>query len=320
MTKLNARFDIGHFYKIDMKRIIALLLILISLCGCHKSNIKTGYTFTDDLQRSVTVNKTDRVATLLGSYADLWMLAGGDVCATADDAWTDLGLNLDESTANIGSSHNPNIEKILISNPDFVIASSKMLKHIELKDSLENAGITVAFFDVDDFEDYIRVLGILTKITERNDLYKIYGQKQIDEINTIITNHKDSPVQNVLVLRASASSIRAKNSSGTMLGGMLKDFGCINIADNNEMILDNLSIESISQINPDKIFIVQMGNDTESTKKAINKLFDSNPLWKNLDAIKTENVYYMEKQLYNIKPNAKFIEAYKNLEKILYSE
>ena len=303
-----------------MKKIIALLLIIVSLCGCHKSDFKKGFTFTDDIQRAVTVKKTDRVATLLGSYADLWMLAGGNVCATADDAWTDLGLNLDKNTVNIGSSHSPNIELLLSANPDFVIASSKMLKHIELKDSLESAGITVAFFDVNNFEDYIRVLNILTKITERNDLYEIYGQKQSDEINSIITAHKNTPAQNVLVLRASASSIRAKNSSSTMLGGMLKDFGCVNIADSNEMILENLSIESISRKNPDKIFIVQMGDDIENTKKAINELFGSNPLWKNLDAIKSQNVYFMDKHLYNIKPNAKFIDAYKNLERILYSE
>jgi len=305
-----------------MKRIIVLFLIItaVSLCGCTTATTKEGYTFIDDSKNSVTVEKTSRVATLLGSYADLWMLAGGSVCATADDAWTDLNLSLDENTINVGSSHNPNVEQILLSDPDFVIASSKMLKHIELKDTLENAGITVAYFDVDDFEDYIRVLKTLTKITKRSDLFETYGQKQIDEINTILSNNNNAPAQKVLVLPESASSIKAKNSDGTMLGGMLKDFGCINIADNDAMILDNLSIESISEKNPDKIFFVQMGDDTENTKKAIDEILNANPLWKNLDAVKSGNVYFMEKQLYNIKPNARFAESYKNLEKILYGK
>jgi iron complex transport system substrate-binding protein len=184
-----------------MKKLLPILLILILICSCHSSTKKGGHTFTDDLGRTVTVQKTSRVATLLGSYADIWMLAGGKVCATADDAWADLNLSLDQNTINIGSSHNPNIENVLSASPDFVIASSKMLKHIELEDSLENAGIIVAYFDVDNFDDYIRVLSILTQITGRNDLFELYGQKQISEIETIISKHKNSQPQTVLVLR-----------------------------------------------------------------------------------------------------------------------
>jgi len=303
-----------------MRKILPILLITLLLCSCHRSIEKDGHTFTDDLGRTVTVQKTSRVATLLGSYADIWMLAGGNVCATADDAWTDLDLPLDDNTVNIGSSHTPNLESILSAFPDFVIASSKMLKHVELENSLKNAGICVAYFDVDDFDDYIRVLSILTQITGRNDLFELYGQKQITEIEAIVSKHKSSQPQTVLVLRASASSVRAKNSEGTMLGGMLKDLGCINIADDDNMIIDNLSIESISDKNPDKIFIVQMGDDVEGCKKAITETFNSNPLWNSLDAVKSDNVYFMDKALYNIKPNAKFSQAYKNLEKILYGE
>lgn len=49
-------------------------------------------------------------------------------------------------------------------------------------------------------------------------------------------------------------------------------------------------------------------------------MFDENPLWYNLDAVKNNKVYYMDKALYNLKPNARFAEAYENLEKILYEE
>ena len=56
-----------------------------------------GYTFTDDLGREVTVKSADRVATLIGSFTDVWMLAGGNVVAAANDSWESLGLDLDES-------------------------------------------------------------------------------------------------------------------------------------------------------------------------------------------------------------------------------
>ena len=58
----------------------------------------------------------------------------------------------------------PDIEKILSVNPDFVIASSATDSQIELYETLEKAGITVAYFDVSSFEDYLDMLNILTKI------------------------------------------------------------------------------------------------------------------------------------------------------------
>ncbi len=51
-----------------------------------------GYTFTDDLGREVTVKSADRVATLIGSFTDVWMLAGGNVVAAANDSWESLGF------------------------------------------------------------------------------------------------------------------------------------------------------------------------------------------------------------------------------------
>ena len=54
-------------------------------------------------------------------------------------------------------------------------------------------------------------------------------------------------------------------------------------------------------------------------KKSIENMFRENPLWNELDAVKTGNVYYMDKRLYNFKPNARWAEAYEKLEEILYA-
>ena len=49
--------------------------------------------FTDDLGRTVEVPyQPQRVAALIGSFADIWCLAGGkdSLAAAADDTWTQL--------------------------------------------------------------------------------------------------------------------------------------------------------------------------------------------------------------------------------------
>lgn len=309
---------------LNTKNFFALVAVFLLLCtGCSSdAAIQTdAYTFTDDLDRTVTVVSHERTAVLLGSFADVWTLAGGTVCATADDAWDDFGLVLDETTVNLGGTKNLSLEGLLSAEPDFIIASTNTQQNVSWKDTLEAAGIPTAYFDVSTFDDYLSMLKICTDITGREDLYQLYGlnlQSTID--NTIAKAEQrvaEEGTQTVLFLRASAASIRAKNSHGTVLGEMLADLGCVNIADNDENLLENLSLESILLANPDRIFIVQVGDDADAVKQHIQDMFAENPAWYELDAVREGRVHYMDKRLYNLKPNAYWGDAYEMLEAIL---
>jgi len=300
---------------------ITALLLLCTGCSNDAGFSADSYTFTDDLDRTVTVVSHERTAVLLGSFADVWMLAGGTVCATADDAWDDFGLVLDETTVNLGGTKNLSLEGLLSAEPDFIIASTNTQQNVSWKDTFDSAGIPTAYFDVSTFEDYLSMLKICTEITGREDLYEQYGLNLQSTIARTIASAEqrvaEEGAQTVLFLRASAASIRAKNSHGTVLGEMLADLGCINIADNDENLLENLSLESILQANPDRIFIVQVGDDADAVKQHIENMFAENPAWYELDAVKNGKVHYMDKRLYNLKPNAHWGTAYEMLEAIL---
>jgi len=310
------------------KRWIALLLVFSSilLVGCAAQQYNDtgknagGYAFTDDLGREVNVVKSNRTAALLGSYADVWYLAGGNLCAAPEDAFEDFDIPLEDGTVNLGETKKLSLEALLVSDPDFVLASTNTPQHLEWQSALENAGITVAYFDVTNFADYLRMLKICTEITGREENYEKYGSAIETEIEHILLRNEKLPEQSVLVLRASASSIRAKNSSISVLGEMLNSFGCKNIADSDETLLENLSVESILLQNPDKIFIVQSGDDVEGTKENLEAMFRENPLWSELDAVKNGHVYILDKHLFNLKPNARWAEAYGILEEILNGE
>ena len=309
-----------------MKRGICFILIFVLIFGCSacvKKNqpaVKNGYTFTDDLGRSVTVNSPGRTAVLLGSFVDVWLLAGGEICAAPNDAWEDYDFDLPESTVNLGGTKELNLELLLNAKPDFVIASANSVHHLEWRETLERAGITTAYFKVSDFDDYLRMLKICTDITGNAQAYQEYGLSQKTQIDEIISRCKGRKQQKILLLRSSAARIRAKNSYNNVMGEMLMNLGCINIADGSSTLLDDLNIESIAIQDPEKIFIVEVADEPEKIRECVENFFNENPLWKELSAVKSGNVWFMEKKLYNMKPNAEWAEAYEKLEKILYGE
>ena len=303
-----------------IKHIVACILItatLFSMVACNdqlKNENKNTVVFTDALGREVNIKKNpERVAALLGSFADVWMLAGGKLCASAEDAWEDFGLELDDAV-NIGGAHSPSLELLISADPDFVIASASTASNVEMRETLEAMGIAVAYFDVDSFDDYLKMLDICTDITERKDLYEQNGlaiKAQIDEIKAEYKN-SDIPEdeRKVLLLRAASSFVKAKGSSGTILGEMLHDMGCINIADSNTSLLENLSVEAIIREEPHHIFVVTMGSDTEAAEKSLENLMKENPALSSLDAVKNGRLHVMDKTLFNLKPNARWAESY----------
>lgn len=310
-----------------MKKILIftiVLCLLLSGCGVADTAVSDdGYAFTDDLGREVTVDNPQRVAALLGSFADVWMLAGGSLCAAAEDAWEDFGLVLD-GAVNIGGAHSPSLELLLSAEPDFVIASASTASNLEMKDTLEAAGIAVAYFDVDHFDDYLHMLDICTDITGRKDLYRQNGlqiQAQIEEIKARYeADNVPEAQRKVLLIRAAASVIKAKGSAGTVLGEMLADMGCVNIADSDRTLLDNLSVEAVIQQQPYHIFVVTMGNDPETAKISLEAMLLENPAWSTLEAVRAGRIHYMDKTMFNLKPNAKWARSYEKLYEILKEE
>lgn len=309
------------------KRILSILLaccLLLTGCASGAGTAETSpdaVTFIDDLGRTVTVENPKRVAALLGSFAEVWMLAGGTVIATADDAWDDFHLDLPEDAVNLGGTKHLSLELLLEAEPDFILASTNTRQNVEWRETLENIGIPVAYFDVFDFEDYLRLLRLCTEITGCTDRYETYGTTVQAEIDAVIEKSRErlktEEAPTVLFLRASASAVHVKNSEGVVLGDMLKNLGCVNIADSDATLLENLSIERILEADPDFIFIVQQGDDAEGMKAYVQQFLQEHPAWSQLAAVKNDNVYFMEKSLFSLKPNARWGEAYAIVEEIL---
>lgn len=313
-----------HFFQKQTFFSLICLALTIFLCGILlscKSEPETAdpsfIILEDALGRKVSIPKEPkRVASLLGSFSDIWMLAGGQLCASAADAWEDFGLDLGNAI-NIGGAHSPSLELLVSADPDLVLASASTASNVEMKDALEDMGITVVYFDVDHFEDYLHMLHICSQITGRPDLYEQNGLRLQTAIEEIKTRYRSSDIptseRRILLLRASSTAVKAKGSEGTILGEMIADIGCINIADSDKTLLENLSVEAVIREEPHHIFVVTMGGNTDAAQASLDRLFAENPAWSTLGAVREGRLHVMDKTLFNLKPNARWAEAYKKL-------
>ena len=133
-----------RFSYIAARKVLSLLLTLavFTACvSCKTEHIDCGtdsvVSFTDATGRQININKEpERVAALIGSFADVWLLAGGSLCAAASDAWEDFGLELDQCV-NIGGAHSPNLELLVSSSPELVLASASTASNLSMRETLE---------------------------------------------------------------------------------------------------------------------------------------------------------------------------------------
>ena len=279
--------------------------------------------FSDALDQEFSLEPPQRVAVMIGSFADVWVLAGGEavMVATANDAWESYGLDLGEEVVNIGSPMKPNVELVLGAEPDLVIASSLSPSNLELQETFQRAGIPAAYFDVSSFQDYLDLLELFTRLTGRPENFETYGTAVKERVDGAVARRAVySFAPSVLTLQVSGSSVKVKNSEDNVLGPMLKELGCVNIADRDGSLLEDLSLEAILQADPDYIFAVYHGTDEAAAQANLEETLLSNPAWASLSAVQGGRFHILERRMFSLKPNALWGEAYEKLADILCGE
>lgn len=275
---------------------------------------------TDSNGSQITLDTSaPRVVAAYGSFAEAWLLAGGELCGVTQDALEQRDLGLPEDIAVVGTVKEPNAEEIIALEPDLVLLASDITAQADIRDVLENAGLACAFFQVDTFADYAFMMEQLCAVTGREDLYEEnvtqVGQ-QIEEAQAKAALSSTRP--NVLLIRAFSTGIKAKTDD-ELAGAILKDLGAHNIADDHPSMLEDLSLEEVIAADPDYIFVTTMG-DEQKALDFLNGLIQQNPAWSELSAVKEDRYIVLPKDLFHYKPNNRWGESYQYLGEILYPQ
>ena len=306
------------------KLLCVVLTVLFLLPSCGETPPLSGwYTFADDTGRTVVLERMpERVAVLTSSFAEIWILAGGGLTVTVGESVErgfadDTVILVDE-----GAGKSINTELLLASELDFVIVSSDIPAQVQTAELLRNTGIPAAQMKVESFADYLRVLEIFTDITGNRDAYRKYGTDVKAEIDGIFDSVPENSAEKpkILFIRAGSSekSTKAKTAKEHFACVMLDELGTYNIADSAPVLMDGLSEEEILLQDPEIIFLTAMGNE-DATKANISAMFET-PVYKSIRAVRNDRVYWLPKELFQYKPNAKWADAYRMLAEILYEE
>lgn len=318
-----------------IKSFLAAVLVLPMLYSCASGtaegdsaiddNTQTAetiypYTFTDSAGNEVTLEKKpENVAVMFSSFADIWKTAGGEVSITVGEAvergFAGGGVILVDE----GAGHTIDNETLVNSEPDFVVGTTDYESQVSSAELCRSAGIPSALFQVESFEDYLRVLKVFCDLTGESERYEKYGVEVGEEIKSLLADfgERKSGSPKILFVRAgsSARSTKAKTTDDNFACRMLSELGCTNIADTDSALSAELSLEAIIEEKPEYLFITPMGSE-DAAKDYMNSLLESEG-WRELDCVKAGKYYFLPKDLFHFKPNSRWAEAYSYLADIL---
>ena len=306
------------------KRLLCGLLAALLLAACaapaqSPAATDSAVDFVDAQGTQVALQSWDRVVSLYGSFAELWLLSGGTLVGATTDAVEERGLDLGGDVALVGNVKTPSLEEVLALEPDFVILSADIEGHVALDESLTAAGVPHAYFRVDNFEDYCTVLRQFCQMTGRDDLFEEYGaaqQQRVERIKAAAAQMQDA-APTVLLIRAYSTGAKAKGTD-IFAGAMLAELGADNIVTRYDSLLEDLSMETIIAADPDLILMVPMGANEDAAAAYMAEHFEANPAWAGLTAVQNGCYAMLPKELFHYKPNARWADSYAYLAKILY--
>ncbi len=297
---------------------------------------ENSVTFTDDSGReSITINKNPKkVAILYASHTCLWYEAGGVANGVIGgksaielyneqigrDITQDEGI---EVLATSGSAKTWKIENIIATKPDIIICSTAMSGYKTIKDAADAANIPVIAIKYSGLSDYLKWFKVFCNINSKPELWDTVANKTLDKVTETIVNIPTDKSPKVVSILVSPDGESKVNCKSTDMGVLISELKATNIADKwdktGKATRLDLNMEALYAENPD-IILIQCISSENLAKEIVERDFSNNPVWKELQAVKNNKVYYMPNNLFHNRPNAKYGDAYAYMAGVLYNK
>lgn len=286
-------------------------------------NTEDYVTYIDVRGEEIKVTKNpEKTVVLINSLLDLWYLSGGESVARCSGT-----TNVPEEAEDIeiiGKFYSVSLEKLIALEPDLVIVSSTVSSQMEMEDVLAENGIEFAPVDASTspYTNFDKNVYLFSQILETDELYETTIKEITGAVDEIISKAEESEKNPSAVVLFSSSKYVKCELPTSLTGEMLDYLGVENIVADAQIegsTKVDFSLERLIERDPDYIFVTTMG-DVEECKARVEQDVKSNEAWNSLTAVKEDRVYYLPKDLYLYKPNARYGEAFQGLAEIVYPE
>ena len=307
--------------------LVMMLLFTMIFTGCGEEpemfdNTTTTtreifYFMTDDAGRDVVLyTKPDRLVVTSASFLEPLHAVEGNIVGRPDSKtqMPDWAKKIES----IGQVYQVDTEKIIACKPDLVILNKGMNE--KLVNVLDENKIPSMVIDMKSYDDVKRNIETFGEITEHSDKAAKIIDDMDEKINAIIKKlPKDK--HDVAILHSTAQGLSVQ-LEGSIAGSIVKMFGWNNVADGMTPMQNNpdaapYSMETLTQQNPEIIFVTSMG-DIEEIKSSMQKNIRDNPAWKSINAIKNGKIYYLPQDLFLLSPGLRYPEAVEYIAKLIY--
>lgn len=289
-----------------MKKILCLISILMvtfSVIGCSSSEV--------DSSKEQATSKDEKQVVVATSVAITEILdrLGVEVSGVPQTSY-----ELPESTkgaTEVGSPMNPDMEIIKSLNPTDVICVDTLGSDFEKQ--FEENNINADFYNlsnVDGLKETIAALG--EKFNKQDKANEILDE--IKEVEDKVNSNKKSDDKILVLFGAPGSVMVATDKS--YIGNLVELAGGNNIFLNATSSFTQINLEEIIKLNPDKILVMTHAVP-EAAKKSVEEEL-SKDLWKNVNAVKNNDITYLENGYFGMSANLQIVEAVEKLGDILY--
>jgi iron complex transport system substrate-binding protein len=208
-----------------------------------------------------------------------------------------------EGVPHVGLETQPNLEEIAKLKPDLIIASK--LRHEKIYEQLSQIAPTVTHETVFKFKDTVELMGkAMNKGDKANELLSDWDSRVADFKEKISAKLGDQwPIEvSVLNFRADHARIYVTGYAGDILGelGFVRSEYQQEEADKGTVVVKLTDKESIPSMNADVFFLFLSDPGEDNAVQKTYEDWTNHPLWKNLDAVKADQVYQIDEVAWNM--------------------
>lgn len=236
--------------------------------------------------------KTERIVVTgsMESMEDAILLGVKPVGAmTVGGKFPELFKDVTDQAEAIGEKAQPNVEKIMTLKPDIILGSSKFPP--EVMEKLNKVKVTIPVSHIaTNWEANLNLLAELTgkqdKAKEEIEKYKKNAAAAKEKIGTSLQDKK------VMAMRVRSGSINIFPSTVFLNETLYTDLGLAIPAEEIKQTktAQIISLEKLSEINPDYLFVQFSEEENAEKPKAFEDL-QKNPIWQSLEAVKNNKVF-----------------------------